>query len=307
MALPEHRRNIIITTVEDRGSVSVQDLAERLDVSMMTIRRDLAELEREGAVRRVHGGAVSARGRSYEPLFHLRSGVMLEAKERIGRMAAELVGEGDSIALDSGTTTLEVARALVGRRNLTIVTCSLHIAILFMNQPDVRLIVTGGITRPVEGSLVGDLTAHAFEQLHVDRLFLGVACVDATFGLSEFSWEDAIVKKQMIPSAKEVIVVADSAKFGKVAFAHIANFEQVHKLVTDQMPTGKMLEGLQEARVQVVLTDELDRKGSANRDDSAGNPGRDQAGDAPESARGNGKVSAANNPAIADGGSFFRV
>lgn len=256
MSLPEHRRSLIIKAVEDRGSVTVQELAERLDVSMMTIRRDLVELEREGAVRRVHGGAVSARGRAYEPLFHLRATVMSEAKTKIGRLAAELVIDGDSIALDVGTTTVEVARALAGKRNLTIVTPSLHVANFFMNQPDTRLIITGGIVRPVEGSLVGDLTAFALRQLHVDRLFLGVGCIDAHAGLTEYNWEDAIVKQQMIASAKEVIVVADSAKFNKVAFAHVANFRKIHRIVTDQQPTGELLAAIRDHGITLHVVNE---------------------------------------------------
>jgi DeoR/GlpR family transcriptional regulator of sugar metabolism len=258
MTLPEHRRSLIIKAVEDRGSVTVLDLADRLQVSMMTIRRDLVELEREGAIRRVHGGAVSARGRAYEPLFHLRAAVMPEAKTQIGRLAAELAVDGDSIALDVGTTTVEVARALLGKRNLTIVTPSLHIANLFLNHADTRLIVTGGIARAVEGSLIGELTAYAFRQLHVDRLFLGVACLDAAVGMTEFNWEDAIVKQQMIASAKEVIVVADSAKFDKVAFAHVADFGQVHRLVTDQVPPQPLLAALKQAGVSVHVVGNVD-------------------------------------------------
>jgi len=258
MALAEHRRTYILKAIEERGSVSVVDLAEQLDVSMMTIRRDLVELEQEGALRRVHGGAVSARGRSYEPLYPMRAGVMQDEKRRIGRLAAELVADGDSIALDIGTTTLEVARCLLGRCNLTILTPSLHIANLFLGQPAIRLVVAGGIVRSEEGSLIGELARYAFSQLYVDRLFLGVACLDAGCGLSEYNWDDALVKQAMIASAKEVVVVADSQKFGKVAFAHVAPFSRVHKLVTDRMPPAPVLEKLQEADVSLLVADELE-------------------------------------------------
>ncbi len=253
MALPEHRRNYILKAVEDRGSVTVVDLAQRLDVSMMTIRRDLVELEKEGAIRRVHGGAVSARGRSYEPMYPMRAGVMMDEKGRIGRAAAGLVADGDSIALDIGTTTLEIARNLAGRRNITVLTPSLHIANIFLGQSEIRLVVTGGIARPVEGSLIGELARHAFKRLYVDRLFLGVACIDATYGLSEFNWDDALIKQAMIASAKEVVLVADSSKFGKVAFAHVADFNQIHRLVTDQPPPEPLMERLLEANVAVLV------------------------------------------------------
>lgn len=259
MALQEQRRATILKLIEDRGSVTVVDLAERLAVSMMTIRRDLMDLEKEGSVRRVHGGAVSVRGRSYEPLYTMRAGMMQTEKERIGRAAASMVAEGDSIALDIGTTTLEVARALVGRRNLTVLTPSLHIANLFLNQPEIRVILTGGIMRTVEGSLIGELARHAFRRLHVDRLFLAVACLDASYGLSEYNWDDALIKQAMIESAKEVIVVADSAKFNKVAFAHVADFRQIHKVITDRRPSNEIMEQLNAANVSVILADETNQ------------------------------------------------
>lgn len=256
MALPDHRRAHILRAIDDRGSVTVVELAERLGVSMMTIRRDLVELEKEGVVRRVHGGAVSARGRSYEPLYPIRAGVMQEEKERIGAAAAELVADGDSIALDIGTTTLELARCLIGRRNITILTPSLHIANLFLTQPDVRLVVTGGIARPVEGSLIGELARHAFSRLYVDRLFLAVACMDAGYGLSEYNWDDALIKQAMIASAREVVVVADSTKFGKVAFAHVADFHQIHRVITDREPPQEIMQRLRDANVQVFIARE---------------------------------------------------
>ena len=253
MALAEARRAYILKAIEARGSVTVLDLANSLAVSMMTIRRDLVDLEKAGIVRRVHGGAVNAFGRSYEPPYSLRIGQAAEAKQRIGRLAADLVADGDSIALDIGSTTLEIARQLVGRRNLTILTPSLHIANLFLSQPDIRLILPGGIVRAGEGSLVGELTRYAFERLFVDRLFLGVGCIDGQGGLSEYNWDDALVKQAMIQSAKEVVVVADGAKFGKVAFAQVAGFHQIHKLVTDRPPAADILGKLQEAAVQVFI------------------------------------------------------
>jgi DeoR/GlpR family transcriptional regulator of sugar metabolism len=249
----EARRAFILGEIETRGSVSVADLAERLTVSEMTIRRDLADLRKEGLVRRVHGGAVSARGRGFEPPLLLRSQDNGEAKERIGAAAAELVADGDSLALDIGTTTLEVARNLLGRHNLTIITPSLHIANLLFNQVDNRVILPGGILRPGEGSLVGDLVQRAFQQLFVDRLFLAVGGIDAEAGLTEYNWEDALVKQAMIRSAKEVILVTDASKFSRVAFAAVAPLKAIHILVTDQAPPPALAAALKEADVIVHL------------------------------------------------------
>jgi len=255
MSLPNFRRSYILQQIEKLGSVTVADLANDLDVSGMTIRRDLDELEKDGLVRRVHGGAVSVRGRSNAPPFMLRVTQAVEAKRAIGSFAATLVADGDSIALDIGSTTLELAKSLSGRRNLTIITPSLRIANLFINQPDVHLILPGGIARPGEASLIGEMTRQAFQGVFVDRLFLGVGGIDAQFGLTEYDQDDALVKQAMIKSAKEVIVVADASKFGKVAFAHIAPFSAIHKLVTDQLPPKPILMKLNEARVKIHLAE----------------------------------------------------
>jgi DeoR/GlpR family transcriptional regulator of sugar metabolism len=249
----EDRHTFILRQIEDRGSVSVVDLASQLGVSEMTIRRDLTDLEKEGGIRRVHGGAVGARGRSYEPPLILREAENQDAKVRIGKMAASLVAEGDSIALDIGSTTLEIARHLVGRRNLTVVTSSLHIATLIYTEPEIRLILTGGIVRHGESSMIGDLARHAYQALHVDRLFLAVAAVDAEAGLTEYNWDDALVKQAMIESAKEVILVADSSKFDRVAFARVAPLGAVHQIVTDRAPSGALSAALQRSGTRIRL------------------------------------------------------
>lgn len=255
MSLPEDRRAYIVHAINEQGAVNVLDLANSLDVSMMTVRRDLAELEKEGVLRRVHGGAVSTRGRSVEPPYSLRLGQATTAKQRIGALAAELVAEGDSVALDIGSTTIEVAQRLLNKRNLTILTPSLRIAGLFLNQPDTRLIVPGGIVRTGEGSLIGELTRYALERLYVDRLFLAVGCIDAEVGLSEYNWDDALVKQAMIRNAKQVILVADATKFGKVAFAHVAPFSAIHVLVTDAPPPPAILEQIHAAHVQLHIAE----------------------------------------------------
>jgi DeoR/GlpR family transcriptional regulator of sugar metabolism len=204
----------------------------------------------------VHGGAVSARGRSFEPPLLLRAGEHTEAKQRIGACAAELVADGDSIALDIGTTSLEVARNLLGRRNLTILTPSLHIANLFLNRVDIRLILPGGILRPGEASLIGHLTQQAFQQLFVDRLFLGVGGISAEVGLTEYSLDDALVKQTMIRSAKEIILVADASKFDRITFAAVAPLEAIHVLVTDRAPPPSLAARLKEAGVIVHIAGE---------------------------------------------------
>jgi DeoR/GlpR family transcriptional regulator of sugar metabolism len=249
----KERPQLILQLIESQGSVTVADLCHRFAVSDMTIRRDLAELERAGLIRRVYGGAVSARGRSYEPPFLTRSGEYQAEKERIGQAVAALIHDGDSLALDVGTTTLEVARHLRGKHNLTIVTNSLHIANVLANQPGIRLILTGGILRPNELSLIGHLAERAFQDFFVDKLFLGIGGVNFEAGLTEFNLEDALVKRAMLNIAKERIVVTDASKFGQVAFASVAPLSAIHKIVTDTSIDPDIVRRLQEMNIEVIL------------------------------------------------------
>lgn len=155
------RHNKIVEIVLEKGRITIPDICEMFDVSEMTARRDLNELDRRGLLRRIHGGAIANLGRSYEPPFQIRATKNQEAKSAIGRKAAELIYDGDSIALDVGTTTLEIIHGLEGKRNLTIITNCLQIANLIVRtlslETDARLILTGGIVRPRELSMIGAL------------------------------------------------------------------------------------------------------------------------------------------------------
>ncbi len=248
---PGSRKAHILEKISAEESISVADLAADLDVSEMTIRRDLAELEREGLLKRVHGGAVSNVARGYEPPFLLRDTQAVLAKSAIGKLAAGLVAEGDSIALDVGSTVVEVARHLSGRRGLTIISPSLRVVQHFIDNKDVRMIVAGGVLRIGEESLVGDLACHAFRDLFVDKLFLGAGGVHVEAGLTDFNWDDALVKKAMIRSAKEVIAVVDSSKLGHIAFAKIADIGDLHALITDRSPPPALAEALAARGVKV--------------------------------------------------------
>lgn len=253
--LVEDRRKRILEIVEEEGSVAVDELAQRFDVSDMTIRRDLRLLQKNGFLKRVHGGATSNRGRSYEPPFLLRAQEHNTAKIGIGKRAAQLVKDGDSIALDVGTTTLEIARNLKERQNLTVITPSLHIANVLANQSGIRLILPGGIVRDGELSMVGRLTEDALDRFHVDKLFLGVGGIDLEAGLTEFNVDDSQVKQALIRRAKECIVVTDSSKFGNVAFAAVAPISVVNVIVTDSDLDPDVQASLEAREIEVIVED----------------------------------------------------
>lgn len=246
------RRELVLELLERKGRVTVAELSARASVSEMTIRRDLEALEREGVLKRVHGGAITAVSASYEPPFAVRAQRAAEAKERIGRAAAALLAEGETVILDVGTTTLEVAKALRGRRNLTIITPSLRAAEVLAGEPGLRLMVTGGMVRPGELSLVGDLAEGAFRDFRFDTFVMGVGGIDPDAGLTEFNPEDARVKRAALASARRCIVVADSSKLGKVAFARICPLERVDALVTDPEAPAEVVAALEGAAVEVL-------------------------------------------------------
>lgn len=243
----------------EKGSISIPEVCERFDVSEMTARRDLNQLDRQGLLRRVHGGAIASLARSYEPPFSTRAIKNIPAKIVIGLKAAELVYDGDSIALDVGTTTLEVVGGINRKRNLTIVTSCLQIANRVVSElslsSDVRLILTGGIVRPRELSLIGSIPERVYRDLHVDKAFIGIGGINPTDGLTEYNLEDAQTKQILIQSAREKIVVADGSKFGRTTFASVAPITAINTIVTDRSAPEEMISKVRQSGVNVIIAD----------------------------------------------------
>jgi DeoR/GlpR family transcriptional regulator of sugar metabolism len=257
--LQDERRQKIIHAVQGEGKITIAEICERFDVSEMTARRDLRDLDREGSLRRVHGGAISTLGRSYEPPYNLRQTQAVEAKSAIGKKAAEMVFDGDSIALDVGTTTLEIARSLSGKHNLTIITASLpianEIASRFSLGADVRLILTGGIVRSIEFSMIGHIAENTYRELHVDKAFIGVGGISIKDGLTEYNLEDALVKRSLLTRAKQNIIVAEGLKFGRTSFAAIGPISSIHTVITDKTAPKEIIKELTKKGIEVVIAD----------------------------------------------------
>lgn len=246
------RHQIILDLINQNDAVQVTELVSMFGVSEVTIRRDLDILERKGLLRRVHGGAISGSGRSYEPPFISRSAKCSEEKQRIGKAAAEMIHNGDSIMLDVGTTTLEIARNIFDRQNLTVITPSFHIALALVEHPGIRLILTGGILRRGELSLVGHLAERTIEGFNVDKFFMGAGGIDPEVGFTEFNLEDTLVKQAMLKRAKEIIVVADSSKFGLIALNSIAPISVADRILTDMKAPVEMVEQIEQMGIEVL-------------------------------------------------------
>lgn len=250
------RRGAIQALLAQHGEVGFAELAQRFDVSEMTIRRDLESLEGRGIARRVRGGAISTVARGHEPPFAMRAEDAPEAKHRIARAAARQVDYGETAILDVGTTTLALARCLKGRSGLTIVTPSIPAVLELANEPNLRVIMTGGIVRAGELSLTGDFAERTFAGLNCDVLFLGVGGLHAAKGLTEYNLEDARVKRAALETASRRVVLADASKFDRVCLATVASLEEIDVLISDADAAHPVVEAAREAGVDVILVND---------------------------------------------------
>jgi DeoR family transcriptional regulator of aga operon len=236
--------------VSGNGSVNVADLAHGFDVSLATIRRDLQLLEEQRLVARVHGGAV-ARGVLYELPLRYKAARQQEEKRRIAQAAAGHVADHVTVGLTGGTTTTEVARALAERRGMTVVTNALNVASELAMRSNLKIVVPGGVARPESYELVGPIAEAGLEGLNLDLVFLGVDGISARAGCTTHHEVEAYTNRALIKRAKRVIVVADSSKLGRVAFARICTVAEVDELITDVGADPSEVEQLEDAGLTV--------------------------------------------------------
>jgi DeoR family transcriptional regulator of aga operon len=245
------RLSAIIERLAADGSVDVTDLVTRLGISPATARRDLQLLEDQRMLSRTHGGAV-ARDLLYELPLRYKAARYQGEKRRIAAEAATRVADGAVVGLTGGTTTTEVARAIVDRRRITVVTNALNIAGELAIRADLKLVVTGGTARSESYELVGPVAEQALEQLNLDVAFVGVDGIAVDAGLTTHHEIEAHTNRTMIERARRVVVVADSSKLGRVAFAQICPVEAVHELITDAGAPAEIAAGIADAGVTVT-------------------------------------------------------
>jgi len=246
------RLSAILERLADGGSLEVTELADDLAVSPATVRRDLVMLEQQRLLARTHGGAI-AHAVSYELPLRYKGVRHAEDKRRIAREAATYVSEGMAIGLTGGTTATEVARALADRQKLTIVTNALNIASELAVRPKLKLIVTGGVIRSESYELSGPIAEASLAGLNLDIAFIGVDGIDAKAGCTTHQEVEAHTNGVMIAHARRVIVVADSSKIGKVAFARICEITSVSGLITDHPDDADAVRTLTESGVNVTF------------------------------------------------------
>jgi DeoR/GlpR family transcriptional regulator of sugar metabolism len=282
------RLDLTLRLVRGSGRLTLAELAGRLGVSEMTVRRDLDQLQEQGLVRRVRGGAVALDVPGDEAGFAVREQWQAATKARLARATVDLIAPGSTVLLDAGTTTAAVAAALAARFGtattataaasaaavggdgggpgggrggpLTVAVLSLQAAVRLADQPGIRLLILGGESRAGERSLVGPLALSALDQLRFDTFVMSIGAVHHELGWSEFDLDDAAVKRAALRRAGRTVVVADATKLGVQAFARVAPLEAAGTFVTsDAAPAGEAaadtLKALHAAGVEVITTE----------------------------------------------------
>jgi DeoR/GlpR family transcriptional regulator of sugar metabolism len=251
--LAQERRQKVLDLVSRRGFVSLNDLSRTLKVSESTLRRDLDHWRELGQVKRIHGGAMHVGENAPLPALEDRSASQIEEKRTIARVAAARIRDGDAVLLDGGTTTLEVARLLVGR-SLQIVTNSLPIANLFASSRETDLVMLGGYVYPKTGVALGPLTVRMMEDIHVHQTILSVGGITSK-GLFNSNLLLAETERQMLQCADEVVVVADHTKIGRQALAFLCEQTAIHTLIIDADLTAEQRAVIAESDVRLILAD----------------------------------------------------
>jgi DeoR/GlpR family transcriptional regulator of sugar metabolism len=252
--LANQRRDKILELLKEDGSAKVIDLAKLFKVTEVTIRQDLDKLEKDGLVIKEHGGAFLKNVEDQVRNFSLGNQENLDKKELIAAKCLEYIDNGDTIILDSGSTTTEIAKKLRGgNRHLTVITNALNIALLLGAETGIEVIMTGGEFKPPTLSLTGQKAADFFKGLNVQKLFLATAGLSLKSGLTYPSISDLVVKKAMIDAADTTYLVADSTKVGKSAFASLGALSLIDYIITDAGVEDKDKQLFHDNEIELII------------------------------------------------------
>jgi DeoR family transcriptional regulator of aga operon len=260
----KERQREILKLVDEQGKAEVATLARHLHVSVMTIRRDLLEMDRNGLLERVHGGALLQRDGHLdaEPPVLERAKEAAEVKLKLGQYVAQQIRDGEKIFLGSGSTTAAVAAALVYHKNLTVLTNALNIASALVSAPSISVTMTGGFLRRSELSLIGHFAERTLQGLQVDKVIIGMRGIDPVKGLTSDNMDELMTDQAILGVSKNVIVVADHSKFGHVAAIRTAPVTAATMIVTDSGAPKDVLEVIRKMGVRIIEVDHLSARSS---------------------------------------------
>ncbi|CAN5338349.1 transcriptional repressor AgaR [soil metagenome] len=246
------RRDSIIQIIQNHGKLRVDNMSERFGVSSVTIRNDLDFLEKKGILHRTHGGALKRKSVYEDPTLEVKQKLFQKEKQRIGEKAVELINASDSILLDSGTTAMEVAHRLSEKKNLTIMTNAINIALKLGGFENLNVMLTGGVLRKESFSLVGPEAEATISNYYFDKLFLGVDGLDIRYGLTTPNPMEAQLNRTMVARAQQVIAIADSSKFGRNSFSYICDVDVISTIITDSNISSQFESELLRRNINVI-------------------------------------------------------
>ena len=247
------RQSDILEIAKQKGRVAVDDLAERFDVTVQTIRRDLSELSEMGKLDRVHGGAVLRSGVSnigYED----RRALNEDAKARIAAACAAAIPDSASVFMNIGTSTESVARQMLGHKNLMVVTNNMNVANILLENPECEIVVAGGVLRRSDGGLVGNLTVSTINQFKFDYAIIGCSALDTDGDLLDFDFQEVLVSQSIITQARQTFLVADHSKLQRSAPARIASLSDVDVFFTDKPLPPQLSKACADWKTTVCIT-----------------------------------------------------
>jgi DeoR family transcriptional regulator, aga operon transcriptional repressor len=247
------RQRQILNLIERQQRAGVTEICERFGISEATARRDLEALASQSLIQRVHGGAVAVHDAPPEFPLLQRSAEQLEEKNRIGIKAAEMVQDGETIFLGSGTTVLEITRHLENRHELTVITNSLPVMNALVEMPKITVIALGGVLRHSELSFIGHITEQALTEVRADKVFMGIRALSLEEGLINDYLPETMTDRAILRTGREIIVVADHTKFGRSAAAYVAPLSSIHKIITDRGVSEEFVEELKLRGVKVIV------------------------------------------------------
>lgn len=251
----EERRKTILNILEKKERVQVNKLSKKFNVSEATIRRDLTELEKEGLILRTHGGAMKAGSRRFEPSLEEKIDSYIDEKKKIGYKASQFIKDGDTILIDAGTTTVQIIKHLLNKKDITLVTNGLNIINEIKSVGlEIEVVLIGGVFKSKTQALVGPLAENSLKNIRVDKAFIGTNGFTIKDGATTPDLAEAEIKKTMINNAQEVWLIFDHSKFNRVAFSKFAGLNDIHYIIINKID-DKARKKIEESGVEVIIAD----------------------------------------------------